>query len=124
MESLSVSRTLLPARDVPTLRATSFSQPSLQSHAESSARSMSRYNGRASAKAVEKDYPHFVDIAVPLGGLGTRLNEMYAFHTRLGIASKRGHGRHDANGAVIRWCFADEVSAAAFAKEFVESPAS
>jgi hypothetical protein len=34
---------------------------------------MSRYKVRASAEAVEKDFPHFVDIAVPLGGLGTAL---------------------------------------------------
>ena len=27
----------------------------------------------------------------------------FEFHTRRGIESKRGHGRQDANGAVIRW---------------------
>jgi hypothetical protein len=47
--------------------------------------------------------------------------EMYAFHTLLGIKSKRGHGRHDANSSVIRFCFADENSAAAFANEFAEN---
>jgi hypothetical protein len=78
----------------------------------------------ASAKAVEKDFPHFVDIVVPFGGLGARLNEMYAFHTLLGIESKRGYGRRDANGSVIRFCFADENSAAAFANEFAENLAS
>src|SRR5262249_51775601 len=82
---------------------------------------MSRYKSRASAKAVEKDFPYHVDIAVPPGGLGTRINEMYAFHSRLGIESKRGHGRHDANGSVIRWCFADKNSAAIFANEFAEN---
>ena len=29
---------------------------------------MTRHKGRASAKAVERDFPHFVDIVVPLGG--------------------------------------------------------
>jgi hypothetical protein len=82
---------------------------------------MSRYKGRASAKAVEKDFPHHVDIAVPFGGLGSRLNDMYAFHTLLGIGSKRGHGRHGENGSVIRFCFADENSAAAFANEFADN---
>jgi hypothetical protein len=34
---------------------------------------MTRYKGRQSAKAVEQDFPHFVDMAVPPGGLGKRL---------------------------------------------------
>ena len=34
---------------------------------------MARYKGRQNAKAVERDFPHFVDIVVPLGGLGTKL---------------------------------------------------
>ena len=79
---------------------------------------MSSYKGRQSAKAVEQDFPHFVDIVVPPGGLGTKLNAMYDFHARLGIAPKRGHGRHDDHGSIIRWCFADPALAAEFAKEF------
>jgi hypothetical protein len=79
---------------------------------------MSRYKGRQSAKSVEQDFPRFVDVPVPEGGLGNRLNAMYDFHARHGIRPKRGHGRHDANGSVIRWCFADPALAAAFAKQF------
>ena len=79
---------------------------------------MTRYKGRQSAKAVEQDFPHFVDMVVPPGGLGSRLDAMYDFHTRHGIKPQRGHGRHDANGAVIRWCFADPEIAGAFASEF------
>ena len=29
-------------------------------------------------------FPHFVDIVVPPGGLGKRLDAMYEFHTRHG----------------------------------------
>jgi hypothetical protein len=29
---------------------------------------MTRYKGRQSAKVVEPDFPHFVDMAVPPGG--------------------------------------------------------
>jgi hypothetical protein len=29
---------------------------------------MSHYKGRASAKALERNFPHYVDIAVPPGG--------------------------------------------------------
>ena len=79
---------------------------------------MARYKGRQNAKAVEKDFPHFVDILVPLGGLGTRLDAMYEFHAQHGIKPHRGHGRHDANGSVIRWCFADPTIAKSFAAVF------
>ena len=79
---------------------------------------MSRYKGSRSAKAVEREYPHFVDVVVPPAGLGTKLDAMYEFHARLGIRAQRGHGRHDADGSVVRWCFADPETAAAFAKEF------
>jgi hypothetical protein len=79
---------------------------------------MTRYKGSHIAKAVERDYPHFVDVVVSPGGLGPRLNAMYEFHARHGVQAKRGHGRHDANGSVVRWCFADPAIAGAFAKEF------
>ena len=55
---------------------------------------------------------------MPPGGLGNRLNAMYDFHARHSIQAMRGRGRHDANGSVVRWCFADPAIAAAFAKEF------
>ena len=29
---------------------------------------MAHYKGRTSPKAIERDFPHFVDVAVPLGG--------------------------------------------------------
>ena len=79
---------------------------------------MNRYKGSQSARAVEREYPHFVDITVPPSGLGQRLDAMYDFHTRRGIRAQRGHGRHDPDGSVVRWCFADSAIAAAFAKEF------
>ena len=79
---------------------------------------MVRYKGSRGARAVERDYPHFVDIVVSPGGLGQRLDAMYEFHARHGIRAQRGHGRHDADGSVVRWCFADSAIAAAFAKEF------
>jgi len=33
-----------------------------------------RYKGRQSAKAIEHAFPHLVDIEVPSGGLGKRLD--------------------------------------------------
>ena len=79
---------------------------------------MSRYKSRQSAKAVEQDFPHFVDVVVPPGGLGTRLDAMYEFHTQHAIKPQRGQGKHNADGAIIRWCFADASLAAAFANKF------
>ena len=79
---------------------------------------LTRYKGRQSAKAVEQDFPYHVDMAVLPGGLGNRLDAMYEFHARHGIKPQRGHGRHDANGSVIRWCFADKETADEFAKRF------
>jgi len=79
---------------------------------------MSRYKGQLRASRIEQEFPHHVDIVVPLGGLGTRLDAMYEFHTKHGIKPQRGHGTHTADGAVIRWCFADAKTAAAFAAAF------
>jgi hypothetical protein len=79
---------------------------------------MSRYKSRHSAKAVEQDFPHYVDVVVPPSGLGTKLDAMYDFHAKHGIKPQRGHGRHDANGSIIRWCFADVSQATAFASKF------
>jgi len=79
---------------------------------------MPRYKGRQSAKAVEKDFPYAVDVVVPLGGLGNRLDAMYEFHARYGIKPMSVQGKYDANRSVIRWCFADPELAAVFATEF------
>lgn len=79
---------------------------------------MSRYKGQLRAARIEQEYPHHVDIIVPPGGLGTRLDAMYEFHAQHGIKPQRGHGMHDSDGAVIRWCFADASLAEAFAGKF------
>ena len=73
---------------------------------------------RQIAREVEQDFPHFVDINVPPGGLGSKLAAMYDFHARHRISPKRGHGRRDDKGGAIRWCFADPRLADAFAQEF------
>lgn len=73
---------------------------------------------RQTAKEVEQDFPHFVDISVPPSGLGSKLAAMYDFHARHRISPKRGHGRRDESGGAIRWCFSDPALADAFAREF------
>ena len=79
---------------------------------------MSRYKGQLKASRTEAEIPHHVDVTVPPGGLGTRLDAMYDFHAQHGIKPQRGHGTHTADGAVIRWCFADASLAAAFVSKF------
>jgi hypothetical protein len=81
---------------------------------------MSRYKGRASAKAIEKDFPYIVEMQVPLGGFGKRLDAMYEWFTRHGIKPLTSTGRRDENNRnYIRWCFAEEALAEQFRREFV-----
>ena len=79
---------------------------------------MSRYKGQLKASRTEQEFPHHVDIIVPPGGLGRRLDAMYDFQTQHGIKPQRGHGKHDANGSVVRWWFADANLATEFARQF------
>ena len=82
---------------------------------------MTRYKGRPfSAKAIKRDFPHIVEMRVPLGGFGKTLDAMHAWHTKRGIRALRLTRRSDENNRdYIRWCFAHAETAAAFAKEFV-----
>ena len=80
---------------------------------------MTCHKGRHRAARTESEFPHHVEIVVPRGGLGSRLDAMYDFHTQRGIKPQRGHGKHRANGSVIRWCFADEETANLFSAEFI-----
>lgn len=79
------------------------------------------YKGRTKTSLIERDFPHHVELIVPAGGLGKRLDAMYDFHTQHSIPPQRGHGRHSADGSVIRWCFADHETADAFRREFIRS---
>jgi hypothetical protein len=41
---------------------------------------MTRYKGRTRQKAIEREFPHVVEIAVPPRGLGAQLDAMHHFH--------------------------------------------
>lgn len=75
---------------------------------------MSRYKGRSSLKVIESKFPHHVDMMVPEGGFGTRLNEMHDWHDTHGIEAVRGQSRRENGRDIIRWCFADSEMAAGF----------
>jgi hypothetical protein len=72
---------------------------------------MSRYKGRANPKAIERDFPHIVEMRVPLGGFGSKLNAMHRWHEARGIRAIHSTGRRDENNRdIIRWCFADPAA--------------
>ena len=85
---------------------------------------MNRYQSRAGLKANEGKLPHHVDMMVPKGGFGVRLNEMHDWHDwhdwhdARSIEAVRGLSRRESGHKIIRWCFADLASAALFAREF------
>jgi hypothetical protein len=68
---------------------------------------MTSYKGQLKASRTEQNFR-----------TTTRLDAMYEFHAQHGIKPQRGHGTHTADGAIIRWCFADADLAAAFASKF------
>lgn len=78
---------------------------------------MAPYKGRSSRKTIERDFRHHVEIAIPPGGLGKRLDAMHEFCTARGV---RSHAfTHRKKGEfLIRWHFADPAMAAAFAGVF------
>ena len=48
--------------------------------AKGAAKMTRRYKGRPSAKTIARDFPFIVELAVPLGGYGKKLNLMHSFH--------------------------------------------
>jgi len=77
-----------------------------------------RYKGRTSDKAIEREFPHVVEIAVPLDGLGKWLNAMHDFHDVCGIKACLGRGRREDSQDYLRWYFVDAKTAMAFADKF------
>jgi hypothetical protein len=79
---------------------------------------MSRYKGRPGHKTIERDFPHVVEVAVPPGGLGKRLDAMHDFHAERGISACLGRGRHEDGKDHLRWYFSEARTAVSFAAEF------
>jgi hypothetical protein len=80
---------------------------------------MPRYKGRTSTKAIEQAYPHIVQMIVPLGCFGKRLDDMYEWHWGRDIEAMRGCGWRDESGrSYVRWCFFILITAQDFARKF------
>ena len=58
---------------------------------------------------------YVVEVVVPPGGLGRRLDNMHEFHRQRGLKDQRGPRRRDDEHDYLRWCFADLATAEAFA---------
>jgi hypothetical protein len=76
-----------------------------------------RYKGWQNAASIRHDFPYVVELEVPLGGFGTRLDRIYGFHIRVGVAPRRGRGRRKGKRDIVCWRFADAETAQAFADE-------
>lgn len=72
---------------------------------------MNHYKGRAKTSLVERDFPHHVEMILPEGGFGKRLDAMYEWHRTRGIQAMRGHSRRRERPRLVTWCFADAETA-------------
>jgi hypothetical protein len=79
---------------------------------------MARNQNRMSPKAIKREFSHVVEVVVPAGGLGRRLNAMHGFHTARGIKACLGRGRREESRDYLRWYFTHAATAEAFAAEF------
>ena len=79
---------------------------------------MARLKGRINTKAIERHYPHIVELMVPLEGFGPKLHDMHKWHSTRGIQSQRGSSRFHEGRHYVRWCFADPIDAKAFHAAF------
>ena len=70
---------------------------------------------------IERDFPHVVEIAVPLGGLGKTLDAMHEFHTQYRIHAHTQSRRSEDGRDFIRWHFADRAVAKSFVTVFAAS---
>jgi hypothetical protein len=70
-------------------------------------------------RSIERDFPHFVEIAVRRGWGGTR-DAMKDFHARHGVPAHSRSGRYQDGSRYVRWCFADRDMAEAFATKFAK----
>jgi hypothetical protein len=83
---------------------------------------MTRYKGRTKTSLIERDFPHRVEMIVPEGGFGKRLDKMHDWHHARGIVARFGRSRRDENSRdYVTFCFADAVTAEAFRRLFCRS---
>lgn len=75
---------------------------------------MTRARGQPSRQMIDREYPYQIEMPVPEGGFGTRLDEMHLFHIQVGVVPRTGKGRYDEGVHYLTWCFRDPQHASAF----------
>jgi hypothetical protein len=78
---------------------------------------MTRYKDQHRTARIEVEFPHHVDIIVPPGGSRGSMRCTPLTPSTASSHSPVG-GKNDADGSIIRWCFADAKTAKAFAADF------
>ena len=66
----------------------------------------------------ERDFPHLVELALPLEGFRDVLLQIDALHRERRIPVRRGRSRHEVKQFYIRFCFPDAATADAFRNRF------
>ena len=66
----------------------------------------------------ERDFPHLVELALPLGPIRSVFLKSDAFHRERRIPVRRGRSRHEVKQVYIRFCFPDTATADAFRHRF------
>jgi|GEM_PF-5531130 len=63
---------------------------------------MSRYKGQLTDKRIEREYPYWVDVSIPEGGLDRRLDRMHKCHQTVAFSRGKGSG--------VPWCALSRIS--------------
>jgi hypothetical protein len=66
----------------------------------------------------ERDFPHLVELVLPLEASHTFFQEIDAFHRERHIPVRRGRSRYEVKPFYIRFCFPDGATADAFRNRF------
>jgi len=74
---------------------------------------------RSKKVATERDFPHIVEIALPVNGLDVGLSrEITTFHRLRNIQPRFGRASNRNNQSYGHYCFSDPANADAFVKRF------
>jgi hypothetical protein len=74
--------------------------------------------GEVTALRNERDFPYFVQIAVPESGFGRTLDLMVEWHRAYGFKLRYGRRQRIADCEYARWCFTDAWTAEEFRARF------
>jgi hypothetical protein len=79
---------------------------------------MTRSKGRVGPIETERTHPHIVELNIPPGGFGKRLDVMAGWHRERGLEVHEGKGYYAEPNWYARRCFAKAAEAKAFQSVF------